>query len=268
MTAGGGGTTATWSSRFLDRLDALGLVRPEQLTEVATSESELASESVSVSVSELRVSAGSAGARVAASDGGRGHDVWIELTAFDARQWARAELALSADRGSREALLDGEVPLRVEAVLARAGLSLLPARAEDLTLECSCPAWATCRHLVAALAALAAAFDADPFLLTAWRGRTRERLLRHIEDLHAAGEAAGPTDPLPEEDVRPPTERLADFWSEGGRHRSLVSGEAAAGAADGVAAGAATAQLSASGVVIRGRSLESLLQAAYDALID
>jgi uncharacterized Zn finger protein len=244
---------ATWSVRFLERLDALGLP---------------AGAGVLPSVSELTVAAGSVGARVADPDGGRGHDVWIELTAFDARQWSRAEQALSADWGTREALLDGEVPIRVEAVLARAGLSLLPARAEDLSLECSCPAWSTCRHLAAALSALAGAFDTDPFLLTAWRGRTRERLLRHVEDLHAAGEAAAPAGLLPEEDARPLDERLADFWSEGTRHRSLAAGESDTSRSIAGVAETASAQLSASGVLIRGRSLESLLQPAYDALID
>ena len=256
-----------WSGRFLERLDALGVLRPELLT------AELPA------VSGLTVTAGSAGARVADPDGGQGHDVWVELTAFDARQWTRAQRALAADRVAREALLDGEVPTRVEAVLARAGLSLLPARAGDLTLECSCPAWATCRHLVAALAALATAFDTDPFLLTTLRGRGRDRLLRHIEDLHAAADAEGPDEALPAEDARPLEERLEDFWSEGGRHRDLLAREAAGGGSVGgpghgpagtgaAAAGAAPAQLDASGVVIRGHSLESLLEPAYEALLD
>ncbi|MFC1415795.1 hypothetical protein [Streptacidiphilus cavernicola] len=264
MTDPAAGDAPRWSRRFLERLEGLGVLPPELLADEPPPQP---------AVSGLTVTAGSAGARVAASDGPRGYDVWVELPAFDARQWTRAEQALSADRAVREALLDGEVPLRVEAVLARAGLSLLPARAGDLTLECSCPAWSSCRHLVAVLAALADAFDADPFLLTAWRGRGRERLLRHVEDLHAATAPDEDGGALPEEDGRPLGERLDDFWSEGGRHRALRAGEPAADAADddaGSADATATAlsQLDASGVLIRGRSLESLLRPAYEALID
>ncbi|MHA6757843.1 hypothetical protein [Streptacidiphilus sp. PAMC 29251] len=138
-----GRSEALWSTRFLDRLAALGVLRAESL------------EPPLPSVSQLTVTAGSVGARAADADGGRGYDVWVELAAFDARQWTRAEQALAAHRGAREALLDGELPLRVDGVLARAGLSLLPVRAEDLTLECSCPKWSSCDHLAAVLAALA-----------------------------------------------------------------------------------------------------------------
>ncbi|MFC1414008.1 hypothetical protein ACEZCY_32840 [Streptacidiphilus sp. N1-12] len=244
-----------WSARFLDRLDGLGVLRPAWL------------EPPLPVVSQLTVSAGSVGARVADEEDRGGHDVWVELAAFDARQWARAEQALAAHRGTREALLDGELPLRVEGVLARAGLSLLPARAEDLTLECSCPKWSACGHLTAVLAALAAAFDTDPFLLTAWRGRSRERLLRHVEDLHAAAGRAGDAESLPQEDPRPLDQRLADFWSCGEQHRALAAREAAGGAFAG-AADPAPAQLSASGVVVRGRGLEELLRPAYEALSD
>jgi uncharacterized Zn finger protein len=244
-----------WSRRFLDRLTVLGL-----LPDLPDPEPGAA---VPPSVSQLTVAAGSVGARVAGSDGRGGYDVWVELPAFEARQWARAEQALAAHRGAREALLDGEVPVRVEGVLARAGLSLLPARAEDLTLECSCPTWARCDHLTAVLTALAAAFDADPFLLLVWRGRSRVRLLRHLKELHAAGVGADPAELPAEEDVRPLSERLADFWSEGERHRALQAGANPLPAAE-----PAPALLSASGVLIRGRTLESLLQAAYDALMD
>ena len=249
-----------WSRRFLDRLDALGLLpdlrNPERVAA-------LPSATVSASASQLTVAAGSVGARVADADGRGGYDVWVELPAFEARQWARAEQALAAHRSVREALLDGEVPVRVEGVLARAGLSLLPTRAEDLTLECSCPAWSSCGHLTAVLTALAAAFDAEPFLLLVWRGRSRERLLRHLEELHAAGVGTDPAELPAEEDVRPLTERLADFWSEGERHRALRAAANPLPAAE-----AAPALLSASGVLIRGRTLESLLQDAYDALMD
>ncbi|MEY9964339.1 putative Zn finger protein [Streptacidiphilus sp. MAP12-16] len=216
-------------------------------------------------MSELTVSAGSTGARVAGS-GGRSYDVWVELAVFDPAQWARAEQALAADEDVREALFDGEVPPRLEGVLARSGLSLLPARATDLTLECSCPQWSPCGHLAAVLGALAAALDDDPFLLLAWRGRDRGRLLRHLGALRSAAEESRAEAEPAAASERPLAERLHDFWTEGDRHRSLLSGQERSqepGTAE-----AATAPLGASGIVIRGRSLESLLQPAYEALID
>ncbi|MFC1436938.1 hypothetical protein ABUW04_01590 [Streptacidiphilus sp. N1-10] len=250
--AGGGagatpGAGGAWSRRFLARLEALGVFRMEQLAPPVPQ------------VSELTVSAGLVGARVAGSDG-RGFDVWVELPVYDARQWARAEQALSQDGQIREALLDGEFPAGLEGVLARAGLSLLPVRASDLALECSCPQWSACRHLAAVLGALAAAFDADPFLLTAWRGRDHQRLLRHLAQRRAAAEdpVAATTPAIPE---LPLEQRLDDFWTEGEQHRALSADQ------DGTA-GAAPEQLGSSGILIRGKSLETLLLPAYEAFMD
>lgn len=250
MSEDGTGTTVTphaWSRRFLARLEALGVFRMEQLAPP------------SPQVSGLTVSAGSVGARVAGSDG-RGFDVWIELPVFDARQWARAEQALTEDPSVREALLDGEFPDGFEGVLARAGLSLLPVRATDLALECSCPQWSACRHLAAVLGSLAAAFDADPFLLVVWRGRSQARLLRHLAQRRAAADdPVSPTaPPVPE---LPLDQRLDDFWTEGEQHRALRNNP------DGTA-GAAPQQLGPSGIMIRGKSLEALLLPAYEAFMD
>ncbi len=43
---------------------------------------------------------------------------------------------------------------------------------------CSCPDWENpCKHMAAVYYLLAEAFDADPFLIFAWRGRTKSELL-------------------------------------------------------------------------------------------
>ncbi|WP_052433172.1 SWIM zinc finger family protein [Streptacidiphilus carbonis] len=254
--SGDGAVAATpgpgaWSRRFLARLEALGVFRMEQLAPPVPQ------------VSGLTVTAGSVGARVSA-DNGRGYDVWIELPVFDARQWARAEQALTDDDQVREALLDGEFPAGFEAALTRAGLSLLPARAEDLVLECSCPQWSACRHLAAVLGALAAAFDTDPFLLPAWRGRGGRRLLRHVAQRRAS--AADPQSPtVPPAPERPLDQRLDDFWCEGEQHRALLHASDDLAAAS---AGAAPEQLAPSGIMLRGKPLETLLLPAYEAFMD
>ena len=45
-------------------------------------------------------------------------------------------------------------------------------------MRCTCPDWSVpCKHASAVLYALAEAFDDDPFLVLAWRGRGRDELL-------------------------------------------------------------------------------------------
>jgi hypothetical protein len=68
-----------------------------------------------------------------------------------------------------------------------------------------------CKHASAVLYVLAEAFDDDPFLVLAWRGRGREELLAA---LRVSPEPADAIDPLAVEDV-PLESRLADFYSPG-----------------------------------------------------
>ena len=263
------GAGTGWSDRFLERVEALG----GGLTARGVRETASA-----LPVEGLDVGPGSVRARVPDTAGG-GYEVWIELPVFDRTRWTRAEQAIAADEQAREQLFDGEFPDRLDALLARAGLSLLPARARDLAAECSCPEWSpSCRHLAAVLGELAAAFDRDPFLLTAWRGRDRGRLLRHVREAHAAAEP--PVMLVPPEDGnadgdRPLADCLADFWQEGDRHRALRAaadgvdgpdGRAGRAGSAGSAAADPLAGLGPSGIVVRGRSLESLLRPAYQAL--
>ena len=70
------------------------------------------------------------------------------------------------------------------------GLSLFPASARDLALDCTCPDQAVpCKHLAAVCYVLAERFDADPFAMLALRGRDRETLL---DDLRARRAERGP----------------------------------------------------------------------------
>ncbi|RAG80276.1 hypothetical protein DN069_39025, partial [Streptacidiphilus pinicola] len=130
-----------WSERFLARLESLGIgLFIDQMREAGGS----------AQVREVSVAPGSARARVG------GVDVWADLTVFDAEQWGRAEEALGP---VRHRLLADELPPDVDALLARAGLPLLPARATELTLDCACgrtggPNGAVCRHVAALLGAL------------------------------------------------------------------------------------------------------------------
>src|SRR5439155_18814450 len=78
----------------------------------------------------------------------------------------------------------------------------------DLETDCSCPdPYNPCKHALATCYILAEQFDADPFLLFTWRGRTREQLLEHLGTLRA-GFAVGASAP-------PLSGRVHDFWRAG-----------------------------------------------------
>ena len=99
-------------------------------------------------------------------------------------QWSEIEAAMRARVGFAARLLSGEVPPELEAVFDDAGVALLPAKWSDMRASCSCPDWENpCKHLAATLYVFADRLDADPWLLLAWRGRTREQLLAHLADV-------------------------------------------------------------------------------------
>ena len=88
------------------------------------------------------------------------------------------------------ALLAGEMPREIEEVFTGVGLSLFPASARDLAMDCTCPDHAVpCKHLAAVFYVLAERFDADPFEMLALRGRDRETLLA---DLRRPARGRGP----------------------------------------------------------------------------
>jgi hypothetical protein len=70
------------------------------------------------------------------------------------------------------------MPHEIEIAFAGSSGSLFPASAADLDAACSCPDWENpCKHIAAVFFLLAEAFDDDPFLIFAWRGRNKEELL-------------------------------------------------------------------------------------------
>jgi uncharacterized Zn finger protein len=153
--------------------------------------------------------------------------VSVRISAYGEREWARLESALAEQAIYRAQLLAGEMPPEIEDVFAGCGLPLFPDRAPvpgtrsrsgkdgghgDLDMGCSCPDWGfPCKHLSAVLYVLAEAFDDDPFLVLAWRGRDKDSLLA---SLRLTGEADQTPDPLAVEDV-PFADRLTDFYAGG-----------------------------------------------------
>lgn len=150
----------------------------------------------------------SPGLVVAAVQGSRRepYQVSVRIEAYGEARWARVEEAVAEQAVHRAKLLAGEMPHEIEEVFATLGLDLFP---RDLDMACSCPDWGLpCKHLSAVLYLLAESFDDDPFLVLAWRGRTKEQLLGSLAD------DGDRVDPLAVEDV-PFADRLADFYAAG-----------------------------------------------------
>lgn len=163
-------------------------------------------------VMDLKVEPGKVTAKVQGSRP-TPYRVRIEMEPFSGEEWARAERALADQALFLAALLAGEMPHDVEEAFEAAGLSLFPKRPEDLAGECSCPDWANpCKHLAATLYILAEAFDADPFLVLAWRGRQKEQLLENLRELRGAAPEAGAEPAAPAVVEVQPT---GGFWGAG-----------------------------------------------------
>lgn len=137
------------------------------------------------------------------------YQVTIKIPAYDAAAWDAISAVLGGQALFRAALLAGEMPHEIVDVFGELGLPLFPSA---LDMKCSCPDWGVpCKHLSAVLYVLAEAFDDDPFLVLAWRGRSREELLSALRGLP---EPEAAVDPLAVQD-EPLESRLDDFYTPG-----------------------------------------------------
>jgi uncharacterized Zn finger protein len=135
--------------------------------------------------------------------------VTVGVEAYGDGDWARIEEALASQALYRAALLAGEMPHEIVDVFDGLDRPLFPSR---LDLKCSCPDWSVpCKHASAVLYVLAEAFDDDPFLVLAWRGRARDELLTA---LRGRPEPLDAPDPLAVDEV-PLESRLTDFYTPG-----------------------------------------------------
>jgi uncharacterized Zn finger protein len=135
------------------------------------------------------------------------YKVTIAVDGYDDADWARIEEALASQALYRAALLAGDMPHEIVDVFDALQRPLFPSR---LDMTCSCPDWSVpCKHTSAVLYVLAEAFDDDPFLVLAWRGRARDELLAALRGMPDPTETP---DPLEVEDV-PLESRLADFYT-------------------------------------------------------
>jgi hypothetical protein len=121
----------------------------------------------------------------------------MRLEALEPHAWKAIDKAMAAKVGFVARLLAGEVPTDLEDVFRDAGLALFPDAWRDLRSDCSCPDWENpCKHIAAVLYVFADQLDADPWLVLAWRGRTRDQVL----------------DPLRASRTRSTVEEVAPWW--------------------------------------------------------
>jgi uncharacterized Zn finger protein len=214
---------AWWSRRFLELLESFGVgSRLERGRGYARSGQ----------VTELEVEPGIVLAKV---QGTRytPYRVRIRAKQLSEHQWRRAERAMAAQALLLAQLLAGRMPHDIEDVLAACKLSLFPASYADLKASCDCPdAVSPCKHIAAVYYLLAERFDADPFLIFAWRGRTQDELLAGLRARRArAGKTKRPAAPA-STTVAADSEGTRSFWQSGSELAELRISPLAAEAPD------------------------------------
>ena len=145
-------------------------------------------------------------------------------------------------------------------------MALFPERGSHLITTCTCPDWATpCKHAAAVCYLMAEAFDDDPFLLLAFRGRDAKPCSTSYGRAAAPRSRVGTAGTLPSSgpvvpDV-PLSEELATFWQAGA---DLAGVHCLPRAAE--VPGAVLRLLPRGVLAVRGREVADLLEAAYERL--
>ena len=234
-----------WSGRFIAVMEDIGLGSRLQRGRAYARRGQV----ISLDVGAGMVTASVQGSRA------RPYRVKIGLTSLGKAEWAKVERALAENAWYLAKLLSGDMPEDIEDVFAGQGLSLFPAAASEMSMDCSCPDWEVpCKHIAAAFYLLAEAFDENPFAILAWRGREREDLLANLQaargDARPAADQDGPAG-------APLAERIGTFFA-------LQGSMPEPGPPPGDPA-AILGQLPEIGATIRGKALPDLLAPAYAA---
>lgn len=234
-----------WSERFVGVLEHIGLGNRLERGRNYARKGQVIS---------LDVDAGLVSALVQGSRS-RPYRARIGIRAFGKAEWAKLEAGLAGSVWYMAKLLAGEMPDDIEDIFAAAGLSLFPASAQELSMDCSCPDYQVpCKHIAAAFYLLAEAFDEDPFTILAWRGREREDLLAHLQ---AACPGGHPTAGQGEQAGQPLDACLESYF--------CLQASIPATSPQVTSSDALLDQLPAVNLAVRDRPLAELLRPAYQA---
>ncbi len=233
----GGGTW--WSKRFVQLLESFGVgSRLERGRSYARGGQ----------VTELEVEPGIVLAKV---QGTRytPYRVRIRARLLSDDQWELTERAMAEQALVLAQLLAGRMPADIEQLLQTCDLTLFPPSYADLKASCECPdATNPCKHIAAVYYVLAERFDADPFEIFTWRGRTPEELL---SALRARRANASPNTELvvavATVESLTPTPTAASFWQTGPELADLQISPLAGEAPDALLRGLGPAPVDAQG---------------------
>jgi uncharacterized Zn finger protein len=140
------------------------------------------------SIVHLEIAAGRIEARVR---GSALYRVSIAIAEVPAPRWKAIQSACASDIGSLVELLEGRLSASVMAVMTAKGEGLFP-EPRELTMQCSCPDWATmCKHVAAVMYGVGARLDTAPALLFALRGVDPSALVGAIASRPIAAPTAG-----------------------------------------------------------------------------
>ena len=157
-----------WSQRFIAVLESFGMGSRLQRGKRYARTGQV----VAMDIGPGQVTASVQGSRT------RPYRVFIEARVLTESEWDAVESAMASNAAFVAPLLAGEMPHEIEEAFAGSSGSLFPGSAADLDTACSCPDWENpCKHIAAVFFLLAEAFDDDPFVIFAWRGRNKEELL-------------------------------------------------------------------------------------------
>jgi uncharacterized Zn finger protein len=177
-----------WSKRFVEVLESYGLGgRMERGRRYARTGQ----------VVGIDVTAGLLAAQVQGSRQ-TPYSVSLRVALPDEDQWSSLDQTIRSQVRFAARLLAGEVPSELEAACDDVGIELFPATWSSLEASCSCPDWGNpCKHIAAVLYVFADQLDSDPWLLLAWRGRSREQLLGYLTEGRPTASSTGRSDGLP-----------------------------------------------------------------------
>jgi uncharacterized Zn finger protein len=114
--------------------------------------------------------------------------ITIKLKVLPKAEWQKLAVVLTQQAIFTAKLLAGEMPQDIETAFREAGLSLFPAKQQDLATDCSCPDWSNpCKHIAAVYYLLGEEFDRDPFVFFKLRGMERKEFIALL--IHGEGQA-------------------------------------------------------------------------------
>jgi len=136
------------------------------------------------SVIDLRIEAGRVRAIVS---GSRIYEVEIAIKPLPKKRWSAIKAQCAGRIDSLVELLRGTISKGVMEIVTRKGEGLFPSP-PDISLNCSCPDWATmCKHVAATLYGVGARLDHEPALLFTLRGVDPTEMVEAVIDQSPTG---------------------------------------------------------------------------------